>query len=124
MAIAEHVVQLMVDAGIALTERADATVVPLMPPLGESQRRRYDDVEAIARRGEYGEIVCHCERVSRGEILDACVGEFAALDVGGLRRRTRAMNGRCQGFYCAAEVVALLNELTTPPPSSSNATTS
>ncbi|HEV3186844.1 MAG TPA: NAD(P)/FAD-dependent oxidoreductase [Acidimicrobiales bacterium] len=124
MAIAEHVVQLMVDAGMALTERADATVVPLMPPLGESQRRRYDDVEAIARRGEYGEIVCHCERVSRGEILDACVGEFAALDVGGLRRRTRAMNGRCQGFYCAAEVVALLNELTTPPPSSSNATTS
>jgi glycerol-3-phosphate dehydrogenase len=120
MAIAEHVVELVIGAGVALTERNVVAVVPAMPPLGESQRRRYDDVEAIAIRNDYGEIVCHCERVSRGEIVDACTGEFAAPDVGGLRRRTRAMNGRCQGFYCAAEVVALLNELTTGPPSSSS----
>ncbi len=46
--------------------------------------------------------------MSRGEVRDACRTEVPATGLGGLRRRTRAMNGRCQGFYCAAEVVALV----------------
>ncbi|MHB8379405.1 MAG: FAD-dependent oxidoreductase [Acidimicrobiales bacterium] len=115
MAIADHVVQLMVGSGMALKERGETAAIPSMPPLGESQLRRYQDIDAIASQADYGEIVCHCERVSRGELRDACTGEFAAPDVGGLRRRTRAINGRCQGFYCAAEVVAFFQELTAGP---------
>ncbi len=53
-----------------------------------------------------GEIICHCEWVTRGEIEAACSGPLPAGDLGGLKRRTRATMGRCQGFYCAAHVSA------------------
>ncbi len=57
-----------------------------------------------------GEIVCHCEWVTRGEIEAACHGSLPAGDLGGLKRRTRAMMGRCQGFYCGAEVATLFEK--------------
>ena len=53
-----------------------------------------------------GEILCHCEWVTRGEIEGATAGPLPATELGGLKRRTRAMMGRCQGFYCAATVSA------------------
>ena len=55
----------------------------------------------------YGEIVCHCEMVTRREIEAALAGPLPAGDLGGLKRRTRAMMGRCQGFYCGARVCAI-----------------
>lgn len=55
----------------------------------------------------YDEMVCHCELVTRGEIERALEGPLPAKDVGGLKRRTRAMMGRCQGFYCSARIAAL-----------------
>lgn len=55
-----------------------------------------------------GEILCHCERVTRAEIEAALAGPLPAGDLGGLKRRTRAMMGRCQGFNCGATVEALL----------------
>jgi len=57
-----------------------------------------------------GEIVCHCEWVTRGEIEAACKGPLPAGDLGGLKRRTRAMMGRCQGFYCGAEVTTMFEK--------------
>jgi len=55
----------------------------------------------------YGEMVCHCELVTRTEIEQALGGPLPARDVGGLKRRTRAMMGRCQGFYCSARIASL-----------------
>ena len=54
-----------------------------------------------------GEIICHCERVTRAEITDALEGPLPAGDMGGLKRRTRAMMGRCQGFYCSARIAEI-----------------
>jgi glycerol-3-phosphate dehydrogenase len=116
MAIAEYVVALLESVGLELTERSPLPKIPNMSPLGENQLRRYEDRDAIAVDAEYGSIICHCERVTRGEIRDACIGDLPAREIGALRRRTRAMNGRCQGFYCAAEVVSLLAELTSATP--------
>ena len=56
--------------------------------------------------------MCYCERVTRGEIRDALAGTLPPADLDGLRRRTRATNGRCQGFYCGAEVARLLRART------------
>ncbi|HWT96126.1 MAG TPA: FAD-dependent oxidoreductase [Terriglobales bacterium] len=56
------------------------------------------------------DIVCHCEWVTRAEVTAALAGPFAAGDLGGLKRRTRCMMGRCQGFYCGAEVTRLLEQ--------------
>ena len=112
LGIAEHVVDLLAGAGLPLRPRpravAHGTCAPSMPYLGESGRRPYHDPERIAADPAYGEIVCHCERVTRGEIRDALASDISPAGPDGLRRRTRAMNGRCQGFYCAANVSALL----------------
>ena len=79
-----------------------------MPYIGEAGLRPYQDALRIAADPEYGRIVCHCERVTRGEIRDALASTLPPADLDGLRRRTRATNGRCQGFYCGAEVSELL----------------
>jgi glycerol-3-phosphate dehydrogenase len=54
--------------------------------------------------------VCHCEWTSRGEIEDALAGPLPAVDLDGVRRRTRALMGRCQGFHCLAEISRMLEE--------------
>jgi glycerol-3-phosphate dehydrogenase len=54
--------------------------------------------------------VCFCERVTRGEVRDALASTIPPSDVDGLRRRTRALMGRCQGFFCGAEVTRLLDD--------------
>ena len=108
LGIAEHVVGQLGEAGLPLRPRACGPVpVPVMPYLGEARGRPYQDAKRIAADPAYGQIVCHCERVTRGEIRDALASAVPPADLGGLRRRTRAMNGRCQGFYCAAAVTRL-----------------
>ena len=63
----------------------------------------------------YGEIICHCELVTRREIEAALAGPLPAQDWGGLKRRTRAGMGRCQGFYCNAALAVLTSGKIIPP---------
>lgn len=110
MAVAEYVVELLGEAGLELTERSPLPPTPTVPPIGEHQLRPYADADKIAADPAYGTVVCFCERVSAGEIRDALTAEIPATDLGGLRRRTRAHNGRCQGFFCGARLTALLDQ--------------
>jgi glycerol-3-phosphate dehydrogenase len=78
-------------------------VAPARPQanvLAESGRRDW-------KRDDHGEIVCHCEMVTRREIETALCGPLRARSMGGLKRQTRATMGRCQGFYCAAQLAEL-----------------
>jgi glycerol-3-phosphate dehydrogenase len=75
-----------------------------MPNLGEAYPRPHQNARLVATDPEYGTLVCHCERVSRGEIRDALASTVPPRNLDGLRRRTRARAGRCQGFYCGAAV--------------------
>ena len=108
MAIAEHVTGMLGGAGLDLTRRDDLPEPPRMPSLGEAGSRPYQEPDRIAADAAYGRIVCFCERVTAGEIRDAFDSTIPPVDLDGLRRRTRALNGRCQGFYCGAHVRALL----------------
>ena len=107
LAIAEYVVELLADAGLALGPATEEPP-PVMPTIGQAAARPYQRADLIAHDPDYGRIVCHCERVTRGEIRDALAGPVPACTLEGLRRRTRVQMGRCQGFYCAAEVRSLL----------------
>lgn len=109
MAIAEHVVSLLAEAGVDVSQRSDLSLPPRMPNIGEAARRPYQDEQLIAADPEYGRIVCFCERVTAGEIRDAYASTIPPDGLEGLRRRTRVMNGRCQGFYCGAHVCALVD---------------
>ncbi|MFF3499531.1 NAD(P)/FAD-dependent oxidoreductase [Streptomyces sp. NPDC003247] len=107
LAIAEHCRGLLEKAGLPLEPRDTLPAPPRMPNLGEATRRPYQDAGLIARDPAYGTVVCFCERVTEGEIRDACHAPVPARGLDGLRRRTRAMNGRCQGAFCGAAVAAL-----------------
>lgn len=110
MAIAEYVRDQLADAGLTLNRKAELPDPPRMPNLGEAFPRPYQEPERIAADPAYGRIVCFCERVTEGEIRDACQSNIPPRTLDGLRRRTRVMNGRCQAFYCGAEVQALFDE--------------
>jgi glycerol-3-phosphate dehydrogenase len=108
MAIAEHAADLLRAAGLDLAPRTDLPPTPRMPNVGEAFPRPYADEARIAADPEYGRVVCFCERVTRGEVRDALASTIPPTDLDGLRRRTRALMGRCQGFYCGAEISRLL----------------
>jgi glycerol-3-phosphate dehydrogenase len=110
MAIAEHLRDELDTAGLELRERPGGLPPIRMPYIGDAGLRPHQDPERIAADPEYGRIVCFCERVSRGEIRDAARSPVPPADLDGLRRRTRALMGRCQGFFCGAHVPAVLAE--------------
>ena len=71
--------------------------------------------EYIKSHPSYGKIVCRCENVSEGEILDALRINPPAADTDGIKRRTRAGMGRCQGGFCLPYVMKLISENTGIP---------
>jgi glycerol-3-phosphate dehydrogenase len=109
LAIAEHVVGELGRAGLPLHPKTRVERVR-MPNIGEAFPRPYRSAAAIAADPDHGRIVCHCERVTRGELLAAVRSAIPPRDLDGLRRRTRALMGRCQGFYCTGAVASLFAE--------------
>jgi glycerol-3-phosphate dehydrogenase len=100
LGIAEHVREALESAGLELAnEPAPAAI--RMPNIGEAGPRPF--------REQPGPIVCFCERVTRGEIDAALDSPIPPCDADGLRRRTRAVMGRCQGFFCGAEIERTLS---------------
>jgi len=109
LAIAEHVVGELGRAGLPLHLKPGVERVR-MPNIGEAFPRPYRSAAAIAADPDHGRIVCHCERVTRGELLAAVRSAIPPRDLDGLRRRTRVLMGRCQGFYCTGAVASLFAE--------------
>lgn len=62
----------------------------------------------IAVKPEYGNVICRCETVTEGEVLDAIYRPLGARSLDGIKRRTRAGMGRCQSGFCSPRVVELL----------------
>jgi glycerol-3-phosphate dehydrogenase len=107
LGIAEWVREALAAAGLDLSEPGGEEEYR-MPNIGEFGTRPYQDAELIGRDPDYGRIVCFCERVTRGEIGAALASPIPPADADGLRRRTRALMGRCQGFFCGAEIAAAM----------------
>lgn len=64
--------------------------------------------ELIRREPAYGNIICRCESVTEGEILDAIRRPVGARSLDGVKRRTRAGMGRCQAGFCSPKVMEIL----------------
>jgi len=97
----------MVAEHLSLTERDDFIETregPVRPMEMSFEERQ----ELIRRRPDYGAIVCRCESVSEGEIVDAIRGPIGARSLDGVKRRTRAGMGRCQAGFCSPRVMELL----------------
>ena len=64
--------------------------------------------EKIRENPLYGSIVCRCETISEGEIVDAIRRPVGARSLDGVKRRVRAGMGRCQGGFCSTRVMEIL----------------
>ncbi len=103
LGIAEYAMELLAEAGLSLEEKKEFRKVR-MPYIGQKEKRPYQSEEKIREDPDFGRVVCHCERVTLGEIRRALRSPVPPGTLEGLKRRTRCMQGRCQGFYCSADV--------------------
>lgn len=81
---------------------------PLPRPFSRMSDR--ERAEAYERDPAYGRIVCRCEQVTEAEIRFAIRRPVGARSLDGVKRRTRAGMGRCQGGFCSARVMQILRE--------------
>ena len=106
-AIAVFVAELLEKEGLTLDKKDDFN------PIREAKHAFREGTikeknEYIKKDPSYGRIVCRCESISEGEILDAIRSNPRARDIDGVKRRTRAGMGRCQGGFCAPYVMELI----------------
>lgn len=105
-AIGEYAAQLLAKDGLAL-EKKDAFVC-------ERHRTRFKELSPeeraalVEREPAYGRVICRCETVTEGEILEALHGPIPPVSVDGVKRRVNAGMGRCQGGFCGPRVVDIL----------------
>jgi glycerol-3-phosphate dehydrogenase len=113
LGIADMVLELLNGAGLNAKDRDDALArVPRVPRLLDAP-----DPEALpAIDPRYGQVVCVCEQVSAAEIAAALDGPMPARSIDGVRKRTRATGGRCQGAVCMAGVAFMCSIATGLPP--------
>lgn len=106
-AIAEYVADMLKEQGLEFIEKEDYN--PIRKPQHAFREASIEEKNEIIRRdSSYGKIVCRCETVTEGEILAAIRTNPGARDLDGVKRRTRAQMGRCQGGFCGPQIVELL----------------
>jgi glycerol-3-phosphate dehydrogenase len=70
----------------------------------------FDDRSALIKeKPAYGTVICRCETITEGEIIDAIHRVPGARSLDGVKRRTRAGMGRCQGGFCSPRVMEILS---------------
>ena len=106
-AIAEYVADMVRDSGVELREKQDYN--PIRRPSHYFRELNIDEKnEIIKEHPEYAHVICRCETVTEGEILEAIRTNPRPTDLDGVKRRTRASMGRCQGGFCTPYIVELL----------------
>lgn len=113
-ATAEYLVGLLQDAGLVLTNRDD--YIPTRR--ADGNHKRFNEMtdeeksEAVRKNPAYGKIICRCETVTEGDLVDAITSPIPAITIDMLKRRTRAGMGRCQGGFCSPRAAVLIAENT------------
>lgn len=114
VSIAEYAVNILAREGLELNKKADWLEGREDPHAFRKMSDEEKDVY-IKSHPEYGRIVCRCEGVSEGEIRNAVKSNPPALDIDGVKRRTRSGMGRCQGGFCMPYVMRIISEETGIP---------
>lgn len=112
--IVEIVKEILNESGEQITEKADFKATRKAPPR-IAEMPLCDRAEYIKRNPDYGRIVCRCEEISKGEIIDCLKSAVPPSTVDGVKRRVRAGMGRCQGGFCQPHVLEIMHEVTGLP---------
>ena len=108
-AIAEYVCEMIKKQGVSLEKKKNYNPIR-KPQHWFASLSTEEKNEVIKKQPEYAKIVCRCELVTEGEIREAIRTNPPARDVDGVKRRTRATMGRCQGGFCSPYIVEILAE--------------
>ncbi len=113
-AIGERAVLMLKDNGLNLTKKTDfdnSRTKIKFNQLNEEEKR-----ELIKENPQYGRVICRCCTVTEGEIIASIKAPIPPCSINGVKRRTMAGMGRCQGGFCAPRVVEILaRELNVSP---------
>lgn len=113
-AVAEYLVNLLRDAGLKTVEKD--YYIPTRRADGNHKQfnkmTKEEKAEACRKNPAYGKIICRCETVTEGDILDAMDSPIPADTVDMIKKRLRAGMGRCQGGFCSPRVVSIIAEKT------------
>ncbi|WP_252230091.1 NAD(P)/FAD-dependent oxidoreductase [Clostridium sp. ZBS15] len=105
-AVAEAVVEILGNAGLKLTKKdnfiAKRHQVHFMELSAEEK------AEMIKKNPQYGRMICRCESITEGEIVDSIKRSFGTLSLDGVKRRCRPGMGRCQGGFCGPRVQEII----------------
>ncbi len=105
-AIGEMVASLVAESlGLEKNPDFNGTRKGILNPATLSMEERN---ELIKKQPAYGNIICRCEMISEGEILDAIHRTLGARSLDGVKRRTRAGMGRCQAGFCSPKTMEIL----------------
>lgn len=106
-AIAEYAAELLSKQGLELVEKED---------YDDSRKKVHfnkmtpeEREKLIEENPSYGRVICRCETVTEGEIIDAVHSPITPVSVDGIKRRAGAGMGRCQGGFCGPRVVDILS---------------
>lgn len=105
-AIAEMVVDILKKEGLHLKEKKFNPI--RKKPLIFRELSLEEKKEVIEQNPLYGRIICRCEEVTEGEIVDAIHGILPVHTIDAIKRRTRAGMGRCQGSFCLPKVAQII----------------
>ena len=106
-AIAEYIVELLAQRRALPSKKEGFN--PIRKPMHYFSSLSDDEKNAIIEKHpEYAHVICRCEIVTEGEILEAIRTNPRPTDVDGVKRRTRASMGRCQGGFCTPYIIDLL----------------
>ena len=92
--------------------RKEKIIPPRKPMKPFCDMNDAERAEAVRSDPLYGNIVCRCEVVTEAEIREAIRRPVGAHSIDGIKRRTRAGMGRCQGGFCSPRVAGILSEET------------
>ncbi len=106
-AIALMVKDILKEQGLEFVEKENYN--PKRPPMHKFREASIEEKnKIISEDNSYGRIICRCESVTEGEILEAIRTNPKPVDLDGVKRRTRAQMGRCQGGFCSPYIIKLL----------------
>jgi len=115
-AIALMVVKILEDNGCKLSLKG-SEFIERRKSIPRFRELSNEDREALIRKDtRYGRVICRCETVTEGEIVEALHRPFVSGTIDGVKRRVRAGMGRCQGGFCSPKVLSIISrELSISP---------
>lgn len=113
--VALFIRDILYDLGLDLKEKS--TFNPYREAIIDFSELSLSQKEKLIKSNkQYGNVICKCELVTEGEIVESIKGPIGARTIDGVKRRTRAGMGRCQGGFCQHKILSILSrELNIPP---------